>query len=201
VVKAPARRELVRHLVDRGLSERHALRVVGMSASAYRYQPAPDRNQALREQIVALAHRHRRYGAGMIYLKLRQAGQPVNHKRVARLYAEAGLQVRRRRRKKVPVSDRQPLGRPQAADQVWSMDFVFDRTSDGRVIKCLTIVDAPPTHLDPILHKTLRFLPKRTFLTCRRRTLLSCFYISDTTSSIPPPVDLHSWAEGGGCRN
>ncbi|OIQ99491.1 tyrosine recombinase XerC [mine drainage metagenome] len=78
-----------------------------MSASAYRYQPAPDRNHALREQIVALAHRHRRYGAGMIYLKLRQAGQQVNHKRVDRLYAEAGLQVRRRKRKKVPVSDRQ----------------------------------------------------------------------------------------------
>lgn len=154
MVKAPARRELVRHLVDRGLSERHALRVVGMSASAYRYQPAPDRNQALREQIVALAHRHRRYGAGMIYLKLRQAGQPVNHKRVARLYAEAGLQVRRRRRKKVPVSDRQPLGRPQAADQVWSMDFVFDRTSDGRVIKCLTIVD-------DATHEAVAIVPER----------------------------------------
>ena len=138
---ASARRELVHHLADRGLSERHALRVIGMSASAYRYQPAPDRNEALREQITALAHRHRRYGAGMIYLKLRQSGQPVNHKRVERLYAEAGLQVRRRRRKKVPVSDRQPLGRPMAANQVWSMDFVFDRTADGRVIKCLTVVD------------------------------------------------------------
>ena len=103
MVKAPARREAVRALADRGLSERHALRIVGMSASAYRYQPAPDRNLVLREQIVALAHRHRRYGAGMIYLKLRQAGQQVNHKRVDRLYAEAGLQVRRRKRKKVPV--------------------------------------------------------------------------------------------------
>jgi len=141
VVKVPARRELVRHLAGRGLSERHALRVVGMSASAYRYQPAPDRNQALRDQILALAHRHRRYGAGMIYLKLRQAGQPVNHKRVDRLYAEAGLQVRRRRRKKVPVADRQPLGRPLSANQVWSMDFVFDRTADGRAIKSLTVVD------------------------------------------------------------
>lgn len=48
--------------------------VIGMSANAYRYQPALDRNQPLREQIVALAHWHRRYGAGMIYLKLRQAG-------------------------------------------------------------------------------------------------------------------------------
>jgi len=154
VVKAPARRELVRHLTGRGLSERHALRVIGMSASAYRYCPTPDRNQTLREQIVALAHRHRRYGSGMIYLKLRQSGQQINHKRVERLYAETGLQVRRRRRKKVPVSDRQPLGRPQAANQVWSMDFVFDRTAEGRVIKCLTIVD-------DATHEAVAIVPER----------------------------------------
>ncbi len=154
MVKAPARRELVRHLAGRGLSERHALRVVGMSASAYRYEPAPDRNQSLREQILALAHRHRRYGAGMIYLKLRQTGQRVNHKRVDRLYAEAGLQVRRRRRKKVPVADRQPLGRPLSANQVWSMDFVFDRTAEGRVIKCLTVVD-------DATHESVAIVPER----------------------------------------
>ena len=69
---------------SRGMTERHALRAVGMSASALRYQPAPDRNVALREQIVTLAQRHRRYGAEMIYLKLRQAGQQINHKRVER---------------------------------------------------------------------------------------------------------------------
>ena len=154
MVKAPARRELVRHLAGRGLSERHALRVVGMSASAYRYQPAPDRNSALREEILALAHRHRRYGAGMIYLKLRQAGQLVNHKRVDRLYAEASLQVRRRRRKKVPVADRQPLGRPLSANQVWSMDFVFDRTAEGRVIKSLTVVD-------DATHESVAIVPER----------------------------------------
>jgi transposase InsO family protein len=117
---------VVRHLTSRGLSERHALRVLGMSASAYRYRPAPDRNAARREQIVAVAHRHRRYGSGMIYLKLRQAGVLVNHKRVERVYAEAGLQVRRRRRKHVPSAMRVPLGRPLVANQMWSMDFVVD---------------------------------------------------------------------------
>lgn len=69
-------------MTAKGLSERHALRVVGMSASSLRYQPAPDRNAALREAIMALAHRHRRYGAGMIYLKLRQRGLVVNHDNV-----------------------------------------------------------------------------------------------------------------------
>ncbi len=106
-----------------------------------RYRAAPDRNVELRQRIVSLAHRHRRYGAGMIYLKLRQEGLVVNHKRVERLYGEARLQLRRRKRKKVAAGERQPLVRPRAANQVWSMDFVFDRSADGRVIKCLTIVD------------------------------------------------------------
>lgn len=128
-------------MIDRGLSERRALRAARMSASAFRYEPRPDRNVELREQIVTLAHRHKRYGVGMIHLKLRQAGILVNYKRVERLYQAANLQVRRRKRKKVPIGDRQPLLRPKAANEVWSMDFVFDRTADGRTLKCLTIVD------------------------------------------------------------
>ena len=141
MVTAPARRLLVRSMVEKGLSERRALVVVRMSASALRYEPRPDHNVELREQIAALAHRHRRYGVGMIHLKLRHQGMVVNYKRVDRLYQEAGLQVRRRKRKKVPVGERQPLLRPLAANEVWSMDFVFDRTAEGRVVKCLTIVD------------------------------------------------------------
>lgn len=141
MVTAPVRREVVRAMVTRGLSERRALAVLRMSASSLRYRPAPDQNASLRARIVALAHRHRRYGAGMIYLKLRQAGVVVNHKRVDRLYAAARLQVKRRRRKKVPQADRQPLVRPQQPNEVWSADFVFDRTAEGRVLKCLTIVD------------------------------------------------------------
>lgn len=126
---------------DKGLSERRALKVARMSASALRYEPRPDRNAELRARIVGLAQRHRRYGAEMIYLKLRQAGELVNRKRVERLYTLEGLQVRRRRRKKIPVGERQPLIRPSAANEVWSIDFVFDRVADGRVIKCLVIVD------------------------------------------------------------
>jgi len=112
-----------------------------MSASALRYQPREDRNGELRQKILALAHRHRRYGVGMIHLKLGQAGWRVNYKRVERLYRLEKLQVRRRKRKKVPVSERQPLVRPSSPNQVWSMDFVFDRVAGGRAIKCLTIVD------------------------------------------------------------
>ena len=44
-----ARREVVRQLQDRGLSERQALRLVGMSPSTLRYQPRDDGNGRLRE--------------------------------------------------------------------------------------------------------------------------------------------------------
>jgi putative transposase len=82
-------------MIDQGLSERRSLRIAGMSASAYRYAPRPDHNVDLRQRIVALAQRHKRYGVGMIHLKLRQEGAPVNYKRVERLYQEERLQVRR----------------------------------------------------------------------------------------------------------
>ena len=41
------------------------------------------------------------------------------------------LQIRRRRRKKVRIGDRQPLLKPMVPNEVWSADFVFDRTAEG----------------------------------------------------------------------
>jgi putative transposase len=59
VVSAPARRELVHDMICHGMSERRSLRIVGMSASAYRYEPAQDRNCALKKKIIALAQWHK----------------------------------------------------------------------------------------------------------------------------------------------
>ena len=143
-------------MVARGLSERRALTVGQMSASAFRYVPRPDGNAVVRDRIVDLAQRHRRDGAGMIYLKLRQAGHVINHTRVDRLYTEARLQLKRRRRKQIPRADRQPLVRPERRNQVWSADFVFDRTADGRVMKCLTSVD-------DATHEAVAIVPARAF--------------------------------------
>ena len=108
MVTAPVRREVVREMVARGLSERRALAVGRMSASAFRYVPRPDGNAVVRDRIVDLAQRHRRYGAGMIYLKLRQAGHVINHTRVDRLYTEAPAPV------EAPSTQDDPDSRPPA---------------------------------------------------------------------------------------
>jgi transposase InsO family protein len=91
----------------------------------------------------------------MIHLKLQQAGECVNYKRVERLYRLEQLHIRRRRRKKIPVSERQPLLRPGRANEVWSMDFAFDRVASGRTIKCLVIVD-------DATHETVAIVPEHT---------------------------------------
>ena len=71
----------------------------------------------------------------------RKEGLKINHKKVHRLYTNAGLQLRNRppkRKRRRPVSE---LPRPLDRDQKWSMDFVHDNLSDGRPIRILTVLD------------------------------------------------------------
>jgi len=135
MVTVAARRQLVRFGHARGLSERRALRMAQLSGSVLRYERRADRNQALRTRIVDMAHRHRRYGYRMIHLRLRHEGWAINLKRVRRLYRLENPMVRRRRRKKVALGERQPLVRPSRRNEVWSVDFVFDRLAEGRSLK------------------------------------------------------------------
>ena len=72
---------------------------------------------------------------------LRREGWSVNRKRTYRLYREAGLAVRRRKRKRIGLFERKPLPKPSAVNRSWSMDFVSDGLCDGRRLRCLAIVD------------------------------------------------------------
>jgi putative transposase len=65
----------------------------------------------------------------------------VNHKRVYRLYREEGLEVRRRKRKRIGAVERQPLAIPTRRNERWSMDFISDALSEGRKFRSLNIVD------------------------------------------------------------
>ena len=65
----------------------------------------------------------------------------ANHKRVHRLYREAGLAVRKRRKRERVAVERRPLQVPSGPNHTWSMDFVFDAMANGKPIKCLTVVD------------------------------------------------------------
>jgi putative transposase len=98
----------------------------------------------LREEIVRLACQYARYGYRRITALLKNDGWVVNHKRVERLWRQEGLKVPRkqRKRKRLWLNDGSCIRlRPEYPKHVWSYDFMFDRTSNGRPIRLLNIID------------------------------------------------------------
>lgn len=124
------------------LSERRACRLAGLSRDAYRHPPEPTAaTQALSARIIELAQVRRRFGYRRLHDLLNQEFPGVNHKKIYRLYREANLAVRRRRKVRRPTTARQPLMSASGPNAVWSMDFVGDALANGRRLKCLTIAD------------------------------------------------------------
>ncbi len=92
----------------------------------------------------AQAAKHPRFGYRRVAALLRAEQWDVNDKRVHRLWRSEGLKVpqRQRRRRRLGHSANScTRRRAERRNQVWTYDFVHDRTEDGKRLKILTIVD------------------------------------------------------------
>jgi putative transposase len=98
-------------------------------------------DEDLRARLVELAREKPRFGYRRLHVLLRRYGQSVNHKRVHRVYREAGLTLRRKKRKRC-ARQSVPLRQNTAANQEWALDFVNDAIAAGRAIRVLSVVDA-----------------------------------------------------------
>jgi putative transposase len=145
-VSPSRRRQAVRMLQDRlGLSERRAGRYAGQHRSTRRHEPvlAGD-DRALRAELRRISRRRPRWGYRRAHQLLLDQGWELNRKRTQRLWREEGLRVPRRRRKRQRLGDSTvPAERLRAErpDHVWAMDFQFDQTADGHILKLLHVVD------------------------------------------------------------
>jgi putative transposase len=133
-------------LQDRlGVSERWACRVVGQHRSTQRHQPERgDTDAVLRSLLREISSARPRWGYRRAHVRLAELGHSVNRKRVQRLWREEGLRVPARRRKRQRLGESTvPADRlhAQRPGHVWAIDFQFDQTADGRVLKLLNIVD------------------------------------------------------------
>src|SRR5512146_1581966 len=111
-----------------------------MAVTTYRYR-SQRTDEPLRTRLVELAREKPRFGYRRLHVLLTRSGERVNHKRLLRVYREAGLALRRKRRKHC-VRAGQPLVERTAANQEWALDFVHDVVECGRNIRVLTVVDA-----------------------------------------------------------
>jgi putative transposase len=75
---------------------------------------------------------------------LRREGWSVNFKRVYRIWKQEGFRVPQKKTKKRRLGSTQGgISRRRAVrvNHVWSIDFIFDRTSNGRSLKILSLID------------------------------------------------------------
>jgi putative transposase len=113
---------------------------MSIAVSSYRYRSRRS-DESLREHLVRLAREKPRYGYRRLQVLLEREGERVNHKRVWRVYREAGLCLKRKKRRHcVRVGSPRPV--LSAANQEWALDFAHDVVAAGRNIRVLSVVDA-----------------------------------------------------------
>lgn len=148
MVSPARRRDAVAYLRARHpISERRACNLIGQHRSTNRYRAAsPEFEQALLKRMNELAAAHPRWGSRPIWAMLRGEGFAVNRKRIERLWRLEGHRVppARRSRQKKSLGSKQNASWNLAAsqpNQIWSYDFLSERTLDGRPLRVLNVVD------------------------------------------------------------
>jgi putative transposase len=96
----------------------------------------------LLQRIHTLSERYPRFGYRKIYHLLKAEQWGVNRETVRRIRKHEGLQVIKQACKRRPMgtSTTTPT-RAAHPNHIWSYDFVHDETTDGRRLKCLTVLD------------------------------------------------------------
>jgi putative transposase len=124
-----------------GPSERRACGLLEMAVSSYRYRSQRQGDGELREKLVVLAGEKPRFGYRRLHVLLKRSGEQVNHKRLWRVYREAGLCVKRKKRKRL-VRAGCPATVLSRANQEWALDFVHDVLGTGQRVRVLSVLDA-----------------------------------------------------------
>ncbi len=89
----------------------------------------------------AIAAERRRFGYRKIGVLLHREGFVVNHKRVYRIYRDAGLALRPRRKRHLRIARGNVVAAVSCPDARWSADFVSDTLANGRKFRTMTAID------------------------------------------------------------
>lgn len=107
----------------------------------YYYQPKEKDDSEVIIALKELAEEHYRWGFWMMFYALRNEGKLWNHKKVYRIYTEMNLNLRSKRKKRLPLRSKESLLQPLHPNLHWSMDFMQDSLSDGKKFRTLNIID------------------------------------------------------------
>lgn len=104
------------------------------------YQNKRDDSEVI-DKLDLMAEKLPTRGFDEYYSRIRNEGIKWNRKRVLRIYRNMGLNIRRKRKKRLPSRIKEPLKSSPSINHTWSMDFMSDALSYGRRIRVLNILD------------------------------------------------------------
>lgn len=143
MVSPLARKIVVKRIQEKGISQRRASELVGISRSSLRYIARIKADEfELIKRIHELANKRKRFGYRRITALLRREGWNVNKKRIHRIWKSEGLSLpkkRPKRRHRGPRSE--VVQKAEHPNHVWSYDFLEDRTENGNRLRLLVVLD------------------------------------------------------------
>jgi len=123
------------------MSLRQACVLFCISTSVFYYRAKRKDDSEVIEQLSILADLHQQWGFWMMFHRLRKLRYQWNHKRVYRIYTGMRLNMRNKRKKRLPARVKEPLLCPIQANITWSLDFMHDTLANGKTIRTLNIID------------------------------------------------------------
>ncbi|OCG59543.1 IS3 family transposase [Gilliamella sp. GillExp13] len=113
----------------------YELRYRWLKPCAYYYQPKLQDDSVIVSVLNAITDRHLRWGFPKCFNRIRKLGYQWNHKRVYRVYCELKLNLRVKRKKRIPPRCPEKLFVPNKQGECCSMDFMSD-SSRNQDIQC-----------------------------------------------------------------
>jgi putative transposase len=117
-----------------------ACRIMNITRSMWYYQSCKD-DTMVENKLQELSEKLPTKGFWEYYGRIRNEGLKWNHKRIKRVYNKLGLNLRRKKKRRLPARVKQPLLVPIRMNQTWSMDFMQDSLESGRKFRCLNVID------------------------------------------------------------
>jgi putative transposase len=129
-------------LIEEEISIERACTLICLARSMWYYTSRSKKDdQPVIDKLEELVEKKPTRGFDYYMGRIKAEKLPWNHKRVKRIYNLMGLNLRRKRKRRLPERVKEPLLQPETINQVWSMDFMSDSLTTGRKVRILNLID------------------------------------------------------------
>jgi putative transposase len=124
---------------EHGISVREACRAARLTRSAYYMPGRPRQDAAVIAAIEGYIDVNPMHGFDKLYPAVRVQG--FGKCRLYRVYKALRLNIKRRRKRRLPARIKAPLVVPARPNEVWSVDFMADALWSGRRFRTFNVLD------------------------------------------------------------